>query len=168
MAFFQDEFYFCRNRFEFVNEVGIDLIYTHVHPEAIPDVWGRYAPRSRAVFNYPGYVDSEMVQAAGRFARPDAERDIDVGYRGRPLQPYMGSGSLEKVAIGERFKELAGATPLQADIDTSERVGSMATTGIGSSAAAAPCWAWSQGRPTSTSTTRSTATIVRAWPTGAP
>lgn len=121
VAFFQDEFYFCRNRFEFVNEVGIDLIYTHVHPEAIPDVWGRYTPRSRAVFNYPGYVDSAMVQAAGRFARPDAERDIDVGYRGRPLQPYMGSGSLEKVAIGERFKELAGATPLHADIDTSER-----------------------------------------------
>ena len=61
-----------------------------------------------------------MVAAADRFARPDAERDIDVGYRGRPLQPYMGSGSIEKVLIGERFEELASATALRVDIDTGE------------------------------------------------
>ena len=118
VAFFQDEFHYCRQRFDFVNELGIDLIYTHVHPEDIPNVWGRHTPRARARFNYPGYVDSAMVGAARRFARP--VRDIDVGYRGRPLQPYMGSGSIEKVIIGERFKELAAATPLRVDIDTGE------------------------------------------------
>ncbi len=120
VAFFQDEFHYCRQRFDFVNELGVDLIYTHVHPEDIPNVWGRYTPGARARFNYPGYVDSAMVAAAQRFARPDAERDIDVGYRGRPLQPYMGSGSIEKVFIGERFKELAAATALNVDIDTGE------------------------------------------------
>ena len=120
VAYFQDEFHFCRNRFRFVNEVGVDLIYTHVHPEDLGAVWGRYTPRATAHFNYPGYVDSEMVAAADRFALPDAERDIDVGYRGRPLQPFMGSGSLEKVYIGERFKKLVAGTGLQVDIDTSE------------------------------------------------
>ncbi len=29
VAFFQDEFHFCRNRFAFVNEVGVDLV---LHP----------------------------------------------------------------------------------------------------------------------------------------
>ncbi len=106
--------------FEFVNDIGVDLIYTHVHPEDIPQVWGRYTPRARARFNYPGYVDSQMVAAAARFARPDAERDIDVGYRGRPLHPYMGSGSLEKSLIGDRFKELAAGTGLTVDVDTTE------------------------------------------------
>ncbi len=120
VAFFQDEFHYCQRRFHFVNDVGIDLVYTHVHPEDIPGVWGRYTPVARARFNYPGYVDSEMVDAAARFARPDAEREIDVGYRGRPLQPYMGSGSLEKSFIGERFKQLAADTGLKMDIDTSE------------------------------------------------
>jgi hypothetical protein len=120
VAFFQDEFHYCQQRFRFVNDVGIDLIYTHVHPDDIPRVWGRYTPRTKAKFNYPGYVDSEMVAAAARFSRPDAERDIDVGYRGRPLQPYMGSGSLEKSFIGERFKELTAGTGLKVDIDTSE------------------------------------------------
>ena len=71
VAFFQDEFYFCRQRFEFVNEIGVDLIYTHVHPEDIPRSGAATRPRARARFNYPGYVDSEMVAAAQRFARPD-------------------------------------------------------------------------------------------------
>jgi hypothetical protein len=120
VAFFQDEFYFCRKRFAFVNEMGIDLVLTHVHPEDIPEVWGRYAPRTRARFNYPGYVDSEMLAAAKKFALPAELRDIDVGYRGRPLQPFMGSGALDKVVIGERFKELTAATSLRVDIDTTE------------------------------------------------
>ena len=120
VAFFQDEFYFCRKRFEFVNKVGVNLILTHVHPEDIPEIWGRHTPNAVARFNYPGYVDHEMVAAAKRFALPREERDIDVGYRGRPLQPFMGSGSLEKVIIGERFNELAASTALNTDIDTSE------------------------------------------------
>jgi len=121
VACFQDEFYFCQNRFAFVNDVGVDLVLTHVHPEDIPAVWGRYTPRARARFNYPGYVAAETLTAAERFALADDERDVDVGYRGRPLQPFMGSGALEKVVIGERFKELARATGLRVDIDTSER-----------------------------------------------
>ena len=120
VAFFQDEFHFCRQRFDFVNEIGVDMIYTHVHPEDIPSVWGRYAPKAQARFNYPGYVDSEMLSAAATYARPEPERDIDIGYRGRPLHPYMGSGSLEKSLIGERVQELAAGTSLRVDIDTRE------------------------------------------------
>jgi hypothetical protein len=120
VAFFQDEFYFCQKRFSFVKDHGIDLVYTHVSPRFIPQVWGRYAPGTRAEFNLPGYVDEEMLSAARRFARPDAERDLDVGYRGRPLPPHMGAGSQEKRVIGERFAELAQRTPLRTDIATSE------------------------------------------------
>ena len=120
VACFQDEFYFCQKRFALVNELGVDLVLTHVHTEDIPRVWGRYAPRTRARFNYPGYVGSETLAAAERFGLPPERRDIDVGYRGRPLQPFMGSGALEKVVIGERFKELAAASGLRVDIDTGE------------------------------------------------
>ena len=120
VAFFEDEFHFCQERFDFVNDVGVDLIYTHVHPEDIPQVWGRYTPRATARFNYPGYVDRQMVAAATRFARSDAQRDIDVGYRARTLDPYMGSGAQEKSLIGEEFKELAAGSGLTIDIDTTE------------------------------------------------
>jgi hypothetical protein len=120
VAFFQDEHYFCQKRFGFVNEFEIDLVYTHVSPQHIPEVWGRYTPRARAIFNIPGYVDEALVTAADRFARPDADRDIDVGYRGRALPAHMGAGSQEKRIIGERFKELAAATALNVDIETGE------------------------------------------------
>jgi hypothetical protein len=120
VACFQDEFYFCQNRFTLVKDMDIDLVLTHVHPEDIPRVWGRYTPRATARFNYPGYVATEMLAAAKEFSLPDERRDIDVGYRGRPLQPFMGSGALEKVLIGERFRELSATTDLRVDIDTSE------------------------------------------------
>jgi hypothetical protein len=121
IAFFQDEFYFCQKRFGFVNEFGVDAVFTHVSPAYIPQVWGRYTPGARAIFNLPGYVDEGLLQAARRFARPDAERDIDVAYRGRALPPHMGAGSQEKRVIGERFKQLAAGTPLRLDIETSEQ-----------------------------------------------
>ncbi len=121
IAFFQDEYLWCRKRFDFVNEANIDLVYTHVRPRDIPQVWGRFAPRAAARFNYPGYVDRAMLEAARLYALPEAERDIDVGYRGRPLPPVMGSGVLEKSVIGERFKELVRETRLSVDIDTDER-----------------------------------------------
>ena len=120
LAFFQDEFYFCQKRFAFVNDNAIDLVFTHVSPQDIPAVWGRYTPRARAVFNLPGYVDERMVAATRRHARPDEERDIDVGYRGRALPPHMGAGSQEKRVIGEQFKELGAGSGLTLDIDTTE------------------------------------------------
>ena len=120
VAFFQDEFHFCQKRFGFVNAVGVDLIFTHVSPRYIPEVWGRYTPRARAIFNLPGYVDGQMLAATRRFALADEKRDIDVGYRGRALPPHMGAGSQEKRVIGERFRELARTTHLRLDIETTE------------------------------------------------
>ena len=98
----------------------MDLVYTHVREQDIPQVWGRFTAHATARFNYPGYVDQAMLDAARTFALPEDERDIDVGYRGRPLTAVMGSGALEKSIIGERFRELAGATALRVDIATSE------------------------------------------------
>jgi hypothetical protein len=120
VAFFQDEFYYCQKRFAFVNDTGIDLVFTHVMPDHIPEVWGRYTPEARAVFNLPGYVDDRLLAAARRFARPEDERDIDVGYRGRALPVHMGAGSQEKRVIGERVRELAAGSGLRLDIETAE------------------------------------------------
>ena len=60
-----------------------------------------------------------MLAAAERYALPDEQRDIDVGYRGRPLPAHMGAGSQEKREIGERFKARAAGTGLRLDIETS-------------------------------------------------
>jgi hypothetical protein len=121
VAFFQDEFYFCQKRFAFLNEHPIDCVYTHVDPEHFDDVYGKYTSVPRLEHNLPGYVSRELIESAERFALPDAQRPIDVGYRGRPLPIYMGRGSQEKVEIGRRFRELAAESGLVLDIDLSEK-----------------------------------------------
>jgi hypothetical protein len=120
VAFFQDEHQFCPQRFGFVNEAGIELVFTHVSPPHFGAVWGRYAPGVRPVFNLPAYVDDALIAAARRFALPDEQRDLDVGYRGRTLPPYMGAGGQEKRMIGERFRELAAGSSLRLDIEVAE------------------------------------------------
>jgi hypothetical protein len=51
---------------------------------------------------------------------PDAERKIDVGYRGRNLEYYMGRGAREKFDIGVKFREKANGLGLRLDIETEE------------------------------------------------
>lgn len=120
VCFFQDEFYYCGRRFRFLNEHAIDCVFTHVDPGYFDQVYGKYTQVSRLEYNIPGYVSEELLAAAQRHARPDDQRTVDVGYRGRPLPVYMGRGSQEKTEIGIRFAELAAGTDLTVDIDISE------------------------------------------------
>ena len=102
VAFFQDEYFFCQKRFRFIDDYGIDCVYTCLEPPEFDNVYGRYTNVSTIRSNYPGYASEDMVAAAGRFAKPFEERAIDVGYRGRPLPPYMGRGALPLSAAMRR------------------------------------------------------------------
>ncbi len=119
VAFFQDEYMFWRRRADFLNAQEIDCVFTCLEPEQAGLVYGHHAPGVRTVSNLPGYVSDEMVSAAEQFAIPDSERTIDVGYRARPLDPWMGTD--EKSEIGVRFAELAADSGLRLDIDISEK-----------------------------------------------
>lgn len=120
VAFFQDENRYCRHRFWFVNEFGVDAVYTCLEPPEFEAVYGSHTNAARIETNIPGYVGEELLAAADRFSLPDPERGVDVGYRGRPIPPYSGRGGLEKVEIGERFAELAAGTGLRLDVKTGE------------------------------------------------
>jgi hypothetical protein len=76
---------------------------------------------TRAVPNLPGYVSPELLDEARRYAKPEDDRKIDIGYRGRPVMPYMGRGSQEKYEIGKRFAERAADSGLRLDIEVDER-----------------------------------------------
>jgi hypothetical protein len=120
VAFFQDEYFACQRRFAFLNEYDIDCVYTCLEPHQYDQVYGRYARVRRLESTLTGYVSEHLLEAAERFAKPDEEREIDVGYRGRPLPPYLGRGAQEKTLIGERFAELASSSGLRLDIAGAE------------------------------------------------
>jgi hypothetical protein len=120
IAFFQDEHHYCRDRFAFLDRYAIDCVYTLLEPEYWPLVYGKYTSVPKLVYGIPGYVSDELVRLAGQFAKPDEQREIDVGYRGRTLRPYMGRGSQEKAEIGTRFLEHASDSGLKLDIAVDE------------------------------------------------
>jgi hypothetical protein len=120
IAFFQDEHHYCRDRFAFLNRYEIDCVYTLLEPEHRRVVYGKYTGVPKLVSGIPGYVSEDAVRLAERFVRPDEEREIDIGYRGRTLRPYMGKGSQEKAEIGTRFFERARDSGLKLDIAVDE------------------------------------------------
>jgi hypothetical protein len=120
VAFFQDEYIGCQPRFAFLNEYGIDCVFTCLEPHQFDAVYGRYTSVPTLRHTLTGYVSDELRAAADRFGKPDAQRTVDVGYRGRPLPPYLGRGGLEKELIGRRFRELAAGTGLRLDVKDGE------------------------------------------------
>jgi hypothetical protein len=65
-------------------------------------------------------VTQELPEIGRRFFKPDDQRGVDVGYRGRPLPAYLGRGAMEKHEIGVRFGELANRSGLRLDLATGE------------------------------------------------
>jgi Glycosyl transferases group 1 len=120
IAFFQDEMRHCEDRFWFLDEFGVDCVYTCLEPSEFDAVYGSRTRVPTIRTNIPGYVDEALTAAADRFGIPDGERTVDVGYRARPLPPWMGRGALEKTEIGRRFAELAAESGLVLDIGLEE------------------------------------------------
>ena len=120
IAFFQDEHRFCKPRFSFINRYGIDCIYTLVEPDYFKDTYYKYTKTQKVIYTIPGYVSNELIDMAKMKMLPDSKRIIDIGYRARPLEFYMGKGAQEKHGIGLRFKELSRKSDLILDIEVDE------------------------------------------------
>lgn len=118
IAFYQDEYHHCKRRFDFINEYKIDCIHTLLEPAYFKEVYQKYTNASELVYTLTGYVSQELVSLARQLTKPDKDRRIDVGYRGRPLPWYMGKGAREKTDIALGFRERARDSGLKLDIET--------------------------------------------------
>ena len=120
IAFFQDEYRYCRQRFEFINHYELDCVYTLVEPQHFSEVYIKYTNIPQLVYNLPGYVDDNLIALARIMTKPNSEREIDIGYRGRHHPYYMGRGAREKTRIGIEFKKLTQGLGLKSDIEVDE------------------------------------------------
>lgn len=120
VAFFQDEYHNCRLRFDFLTHHRVNAIYTLVDPEYWPLTYGKYVPGAELVYTLTGYVSDTLVRTARRLAKPDAQRMIDIGYRGRELPLYMGRGAREKTEIAREFARRTEGSGLVVDVATKE------------------------------------------------
>ncbi len=121
IAFFQDEYRYWPERADLLNTLGVDSVYTLIEPQYFRETYGKHTNVSKLVYNLPAYVSNDTVDMGKRFFKPDAERTIDIGYRGRMPAYYLGKGAREKHVIGVEFRKRAAHLGLQLDIETEER-----------------------------------------------
>ena len=120
VAFFQDEYHHCRERFDFLNDYQIDCIYTLIDPEYFDQVYRKYTSVPKIIHHLTGYVSDDLVELARRLTVPIEKRPIDIGYRARPLPFYLGRGAQEKTEIAIEFHKRAAGLGLRLDIETDE------------------------------------------------
>jgi len=119
--FIQDEYDFTSRAWEWINRLGIQLVFTVVPSEGIARVYPESQfPRTRFVTNLTGYVPEEVVQKHGDRIIPPSQRPLWVGYRGRPLPIRYGKLGVEKVAIGEIVKNYCIEHQIEHDIAWTE------------------------------------------------
>ena len=120
VAFFQDEYRLWGLRYDLLERLRIDIVYTCFEPQWHGETYHKHEWRGKAIYALTGYVGEDLLKMAQKHAQPRPQRRIDVGYRARRLDAYMGRGALEKNFIGEEFRRRAAAHDLPMDIDTTE------------------------------------------------
>ena len=120
IAFFQDEYDSCRQRFALTDRLGIDVIYSLMGQRYFEEIYLRNTNVKKVLPTLTGYICDTLLESAQRYARPAESRTIDVGYRGRPLPFWMGRGAQEKTNIGREFAARCANSGLRLDIRTDE------------------------------------------------
>jgi hypothetical protein len=123
LAFFQDEYRHCGERFAVVDAFEVDTVYTLVEPKWHDATYGSRTRASTIVSTLAGYVSERLVAAGRRYGRPDGARELDIGYRARDLPYYLGAGSRDKteIAIGFR-RRVPDDLRVDVSIDAPERL----------------------------------------------
>jgi hypothetical protein len=117
VQFIQDEYRWVDAMTARMRELGIDLLFSSVPAEAVPDVYDDRLPGVDIVQTLTGYVPAEFE---GRARPPLDGRPLDVVYRGRSLAFQLGRLGQDKVVIGREFLARAAATSLRCDIGWTE------------------------------------------------
>lgn len=117
--FFQDEMQHVQERFNALNDLGVDAIFTLLH-EGNFNHYLKNTPTKKMVHTLTGYVSDDLIDKSSKYHVPFADRTIDVGYRARKLGYHFGRGAREKSEIAERFLEAVQMRCLKLDISTSE------------------------------------------------
>jgi hypothetical protein len=120
VAVFQDEQAYLDRRIEFCRDAAIDCVFTCIERPHSERLYGA-AGVERTETYLPGYVSERLVHEAKRLVRPDHDRPIDIGYRGRQAPTSWTGAAREKYEIAVEFERRSLGLPLSLDISTDER-----------------------------------------------
>lgn len=115
----QDEFIQTDAVVDFVNEFGVDRVFSVAPESEWPKIYdGVDTARTRFHRVLTGYLDEGTVERISRLPQPSGRRPIDVGYRAWRAAPWLGRHGLLKTRIADVFAAEGPRHDLRVDVST--------------------------------------------------
>ena len=117
----QDEFFHMDVVCDFINEFGIQHVFSVSPPSEWPKVY-KTVDFKKVKFHQvlTGYLDNSTVDRIDRLAKAVPDRIIDVGYRAWRAEPWLGRHGFLKAQVADCFLKTALMNGLTSDISTRE------------------------------------------------
>jgi hypothetical protein len=115
----QDEFFYTKVVCEFINEFGIQHVFSVSPPSEWPKIY-RTVDFQKVDFHHvlTGYLEDSTLERIRRLAKEGLDRKIDIGYRAWRAEPWLGRHGFLKSRLAEVFEREAPAKGLSTDIST--------------------------------------------------
>lgn len=115
----QDEFYCTSAVCDFINEFGIQ----HVFSVSPPSEWQKIYQTvdfTKVQFHevLTGYLEDRTLERINQIAKTVHTRDLDIGYRAWRAEPWLGRHGFLKTRLAEIFQQESSARGIKADIST--------------------------------------------------
>ncbi|ODR97398.1 hypothetical protein AUC69_12360 [Methyloceanibacter superfactus] len=123
VLFVQDDYNNTGHTWQFIEQIGFDVVFTSVPDEFIPTIYPcERFPRTEFLHTLTGYVPE--LEAEERDCLPISERPLRIVYRGRSLPLHYGDLAREKLDIGLEVKRRADArsVPVDIEVDNASRI----------------------------------------------
>tara|TARA_R110002110_G_scaffold415562_1_gene651089 strand:+ start:59948 stop:61597 length:1650 start_codon:yes stop_codon:yes gene_type:complete len=117
ILFIQDDYRWIYSTISNVQFMKIDAIFGLASQDIVPKIYNKTLSRVRVETVLTGYVSDKMLKET---PIPYSQRKIDVSYRARKLPFWMGSHTLQKWLIAEKFLKSSKSYHLVCDISTKE------------------------------------------------
>lgn len=115
----QDEFLNADLLCRFINEVGVDVVFSVAPESEWPTIY-RDVDREKVRFHnvLTGYLTEETLSRIEKLSASRPERTVDIGYRAWRAAPWLGRHGILKTRIAEVFQEWAPGRSVAIDIST--------------------------------------------------
>lgn len=118
IAFPQDEYDHSEVLDEWLEEMGVHVIFSNFGPEHHATLYPRTHQRARFILAYTGYIDHDTARAVAPKIRPLASRPLDIVYRAFKLPYWFGSHGQRKSSIASEILARIEGRGLATDIST--------------------------------------------------
>lgn len=120
-ALLQDEYTNTDILCDFINQVGINIIFSVAPESEWPEIYDK-VDLGKVRFHrvLTGYLDDRTVRKVNDLAKARPVRDLDIGYRVR-FAPFLGRFGLLKVQLAEEFQARAPGWGLAIDISSQDK-----------------------------------------------